>query len=130
MREITCMSPGVFTKSLPAVEGDDEAYPAPEASSRLQSSDIWPMPKNRYSIEVVLCTAEEEAGEIPVFCPRLPNAISQGHGEKEALENITEALAGLIAHYQESGREIPWELEEQYSPEEGEVLKTVWVDVE
>lgn len=39
---------------------------------------------------------EAEDGWIVVECPALPGCISQGRDEKEALENIREAITGWL----------------------------------
>jgi predicted RNase H-like HicB family nuclease len=39
---------------------------------------------------------QAEDGWIVAECPALPGCISQGHDEKEALENIREAITGWM----------------------------------
>jgi len=57
---------------------------------------------------VVLEKAED--GWIVAECPALPGCVSQGHDEKEALENIREAItAWMWAEDQKALKEIPCE---------------------
>ena len=57
---------------------------------------------------VVLEKAED--GWIVAECPALPGCVSQGHDEKEALENIREAItAWMWAEDQKAMKEIPCE---------------------
>jgi predicted RNase H-like HicB family nuclease len=39
---------------------------------------------------------QAEDGWIVAECPALPGCVSQGHDEKEALENIREAITGWM----------------------------------
>jgi predicted RNase H-like HicB family nuclease len=41
-------------------------------------------------------TMERADGWITVECPALPGCVSQGHDEKEALDNIKEAIVGWL----------------------------------
>ena len=51
-----------------------------------------------------------EDGWIVAECPALPGCVSQGHDEKEALENIREAItAWMWAEDQKAMKEIPCE---------------------
>lgn len=57
---------------------------------------------------VILEKAED--GWIVAECPALPGCVSQGHDEKEALENIREAItAWMWAEDQKAMKEIPCE---------------------
>jgi predicted RNase H-like HicB family nuclease len=57
---------------------------------------------------VTLETAED--GWIVATCPALPGCVSQGRDEKEALENIKEAItAWMWAEDQKAVREMPAE---------------------
>lgn len=52
--------------------------------------------------------AQAEDGWIVVECPALPGCISQGRDEKEALDNIREAITGwLWAEDQKAADSIP-----------------------
>ena len=49
-----------------------------------------------------------EDGWIVAECPALPGCVSQGHDEKEALDNIREAITGwLWAEDQKAASSIP-----------------------
>jgi predicted RNase H-like HicB family nuclease len=57
-------------------------------------------------LHVTMETAED--GWIVVECPALPGRISQGRDEKEALENIREAMtAWLWAEDQKAIKDLP-----------------------
>ena len=57
---------------------------------------------------VVLSEAED--GWIVAECPALPGCVSQGHDQKEALENIKEAItAWMWAEDQKAVRSMPAE---------------------
>lgn len=50
----------------------------------------------------------EEDGWVVAECPALPGCVSQGQDEKEALENIREAItAWMWAEDQKAARSIP-----------------------
>ena len=46
-------------------------------------------------------TMEQSDGWYVVECPALPGCVSQGRDEKEALENIKEAISGAIVALKE-----------------------------
>ncbi|MGH8009533.1 MAG: type II toxin-antitoxin system HicB family antitoxin, partial [Candidatus Binatia bacterium] len=48
-----------------------------------------------------------EDGYIVVECPALPGCVSQGKTEAEALENIKEAIRGIVAVRRKHGLPIP-----------------------
>jgi len=48
-----------------------------------------------------------EDGYIVVECPALPGCVSQGKTEAEALENIKEAIRGILAVRRKHGLPIP-----------------------
>jgi len=50
-----------------------------------------------------------EDGYIVVECPALPGCVSQGKTETEALENIKEAIRGIVAVRRKHGLPIPQE---------------------
>jgi predicted RNase H-like HicB family nuclease len=79
-----------------------------------------------YRFHVVLTPSED--GGYTVTVPRLPGAISEGETESEALDNIREALKGLLAAYKASGEPIPWRQPEVATPPDG-VARTVFVNV-
>ena len=57
-------------------------------------------------LHVTMETAED--GWVVVECPALPGCVSQGRDEKEALENIREAItAWLWAEHQEAVKDHP-----------------------
>lgn len=102
-----------------AIEGSGEP-------SAYEPSLDWGTPPARFCVPV-LVGPDEKAG-CPIWTPVLPGVASQGRNEREALENIKEALAGAIEEYRASGQEIPWQPEEE--PSRGdERLRWVWIDV-
>ena len=50
----------------------------------------------------------EDDGTFSVIVPDLPGVESCGDTEAEAIENVKEALAGVMAEYHDSGDEVPW----------------------
>ena len=53
-------------------------------------------------------TMEQSDGWFVVECPALPGCVSQGRDEKEALENIKEAIVGwLWAEDQKAASKLP-----------------------
>ena len=42
---------------------------------------------------------DAEYGGFIAYCPTLPGCMSQGKTEKEALENIKEAIRGYLYHF-------------------------------
>ena len=48
-----------------------------------------------------------EDGWIVVECPALPGCVSQGKDEKEALENIREAITAYLESLQDEGLPFP-----------------------
>lgn len=89
----------------------------------------WDTNPNRFRVEVRLIP--EDDGGFSVHAARLRGAWSQGESEEEALENIKEAVAALIAQYEADGEEVPWLPEgDVHEPEPGELKRQVNVDVE
>ena len=64
----------------------------------------------------IFVTPEPVEGGYSVSAPSLPGAFSQGETYDEAVENITEALRGLITEYVSSGKQIPWATEDMEVP--------------
>lgn len=52
---------------------------------------------------------EGEDGYIVAECPALPGCVSQGKTAEEALENIREAIQGIVAIRKKHGLPIPEE---------------------
>jgi predicted RNase H-like HicB family nuclease len=63
-------------------------------------------PNGRYRYRILVC--REPEGGFSAFTMDLPGAISQGDTIPEAMQNIVEAIEGLIADYRERGAAIPW----------------------
>jgi predicted RNase H-like HicB family nuclease len=61
-----------------------------------------------FECPVLLCP-ECEAGGFSVHALTLPGAVSQGETGQEALDNIREAIEGLVLEYRETGTAIPWQ---------------------
>ena len=55
-----------------------------------------------------VCLIPEEDGSFSAIVVNLPGAGSCGDTEEEALENVREAILGVIESYIASGEEIPW----------------------
>jgi len=59
-----------------------------------------------YECRIWLCPEAE--GGYSVIAPLLPGAVSQGGTQREAIENVREALQGALAEYLETDGKIPW----------------------
>ena len=89
----------------------------------------WQNPTNRLRIEVRLIP--EDDGGFSVYAARLPGACSQGETEAEAIENIQDALTGLIEQYEADGVEIPWLPDaEAPAPSSGEIRQWTVIDAQ
>lgn len=69
----------------------------------------------------------QEAGVFSVYAPRLPGTASQGATLEEAIENIKEALLGVIQIHEESGNPIPWLPPARDPIQQGEIER--WITV-
>jgi predicted RNase H-like HicB family nuclease len=56
----------------------------------------------------VLVSKDEDDGSFSAIVLNLPGAGSSGTTEEEALENVKEAVRGILEDYKDSGEEIPW----------------------
>src|SRR5690348_10859624 len=85
----------------------------------------WKKPSRvLYRCKVIILPDDD--GLTSVWAATLPGVASQGHGEKEALENIVNAIEGALAIYKENGQEIPW-IEEPTKLEKGAQVRWVFV---
>ena len=85
------------------------------------------MISNTYVCEVRI--GREAEGGYSAYAPQLPGAHGQGETEREASENIKEAVCGLIRSYLDSKEAIPWiDRSEVQCRQEGEMAKWVIVD--
>jgi predicted RNase H-like HicB family nuclease len=82
-------------------------------------------PSGRLRLQVYL-TPEADGGYSAVAAS-LPGCVSQGETEAEALANIREAFAGVLAAYREQRMAVPW-LPEPEEPESGAITR--WVEVD
>jgi predicted RNase H-like HicB family nuclease len=80
---------------------------------------------NLYRCQVYLY--HEKEGGFSVIAASLPGVASQGETEQQALANITEAFAGVISVYEESGGKIPW-TDRPREPGPGAVARWVFVN--
>jgi antitoxin HicB len=58
-----------------------------------------------YSYSVIL--EPQEGGGFTVLVPALPEVITEGDNEQEALANAEEAIRALVEHRQEQGIALP-----------------------
>lgn len=87
----------------------------------------WQNPTNRLRIEVRLIP--EDDGGFSVYAARLPGACSQGETTAEAIENIQDALTGLIEQYEADGVKTPWLPDAEVpAPSSGEIRQWVVID--
>jgi predicted RNase H-like HicB family nuclease len=55
-----------------------------------------------------VCMIPEDDGTFSVVVLNLPGAGSCGRTKEEAIENVREAVLGVIASHREHGEEVPW----------------------
>ncbi len=70
----------------------------------------------------------EEDGTFSAVVLNLPGAGSCGDTEAEAIENVKEAIAGVMEEYAESGDEVPWLAPDDVRPTPGR--KSVWIRID
>ena len=58
-----------------------------------------------YSFSVVL--EPQEGGGFTMLVPALPEVVTEGDDEKEALANVREAILAIVAYRRENGIPIP-----------------------
>ena len=58
-----------------------------------------------YSYSVIL--EPQEGGGFTVLVPALPEVVSEGDNEQEALANVEEAIRAILEHRQEQGMTLP-----------------------
>ena len=71
-----------------------------------EPSVFWQRFSKAYECPVLLCPEAE--GGFSIHALTLPGAISQGETEQESLDNITEAILGIIEEHIARGNPIPW----------------------
>jgi predicted RNase H-like HicB family nuclease len=72
-----------------------------------------------------ICLIREEDGSFSAVVLNLPGAGSCGATYEEALENVREAILGVIESYTEAGEEIPWR--DSVSDDIPEGAKRKWI---
>ena len=58
-------------------------------------------------LELLVTLEEDEYGYIVAECPSLPGCVSQGRDTEEALQNIRDAIEGILKLRLEKGMHIP-----------------------
>jgi predicted RNase H-like HicB family nuclease len=66
----------------------------------------WAPTRNRYRCHV--CLTRDEDGTFSAIVLNLPGCGSCGVTEEEALDNVREAVLGVVASHVAAGEEIPW----------------------
>ncbi len=77
-----------------------------------------------YRCKVILRAEDDKAYSI--YAATLPGVASQGDTEEEAINNIIEALEGVLASYKAQGQDVPWAKETESLPRGAQVR---WVVV-
>ena len=80
-------------------------------------------------IRVDVRVISEDEGGFSVYAARLPGACSQGETKEEAMENIQDAVSGLMEQYEADGVDIPW-LPDAETPEPGPEEIRCWVVID
>lgn len=55
-----------------------------------------------------ICMIRDDVGTVSAIVLNLPGCGSCGDTEEEALQNVREAIAGVIGSYRDEGARIPW----------------------
>ena len=76
----------------------------------------------QYAYKLTVILEPEQDGGYSVHCPALPGCSSQGDSLKEALENIKEAILGVLKVRQEEAMFIPRETPEIVTEEIRQIL--------
>ena len=77
---------------------------------------------NQYPHKFTVILEPEENGGYSVHCPALPGCSSQGDSLEEALDNIKEAIRGVLKVRQEEAVPIPKETPEIITEEIRQIL--------
>lgn len=72
--------------------------------------------QQQYAYRCDLAIIHEEDGTFSAIVLNLPGAGSCGDTSEEAIENVHEAIAGVILSYKSRGEEIPWKSESDALP--------------
>jgi antitoxin HicB len=65
----------------------------------------------RYSFSVIL--EPQEGGGFTVLVPALPEVVTEGDSEQEALANVEEAIRAILAYRRDKGLAIPADADPQ-----------------
>jgi predicted RNase H-like HicB family nuclease len=85
-----------------------EAMKNDAATFKVASTDWRPSPAYRF--HVLLTKDKDDADSFSAVVLNLPGAGSCGSTEEEAMENVKEAIRGVLETYKASGRDIPWKV--------------------
>ena len=85
---------------MPTFELENTAGRSPEIAAQ-----SW-LERSAYRCDI--CLIREEDGSFSAVVLNLPGAGSCGETSEQAMENVREAVLGVIDSYLEAGEEIPW----------------------
>ena len=117
------MTPVVSRGVVPVVFG--QPHDVGVASDECTMQAEW----SKYDGGVYRCEVRlhpETHGGFSAYVPELPGVVSEGNTEREALDNIREALAAAIESYRAENQDIPWDKTER--PSESNDIER-WVTV-
>ena len=77
---------------------------------------------NQYPHRFTVILDPEQDGSYSIHCPALPGCSSQGDSIEEALDNIKEAILGVLKVRQEKGMSITMETPEVVTEEIRQIL--------
>lgn len=83
--------------------------------------------KQAKSYRCHLAILKEEDGGCSVLVLNLPGAGSCGDSEEQAIANVREAIAGVVASYLDEDEDVPWRDSTTYSIPAG--AKQKWIRV-
>ncbi len=77
---------------------------------------------NQYPHKFTVILEPEEDGSYSIHCPALPGCSSQGNSIEEALENVSEAIIGVLKVRQKERLPIPRETPKMVTEEIRQIL--------
>ena len=81
-----------------------EIFANDAATFRIARADWKPSPGRRFHILIT----KDDTDSFSAVVLNLPGAGSCGSTEEEAMENVKEAIRGVLEAYKAAGQDIPW----------------------
>jgi predicted RNase H-like HicB family nuclease len=103
-----------------ALQAHEETYMQSE-----KKGTAWQESSTTYRFHILL--TRDDADSYSAVVLNLPGAGSCGSTEEEAMENVQEALQGVLDSYKASGQDIPWK--DSSAPEIPPGAKQKWISL-